>query len=216
MAIEIPSLAELVDPTRAALLLIDFQAHVEHSQNYVLDVPKTIERTRRLTDAARSAGVTCIFTRAVERPETNTPVWISRHVTKPHRLGTRADGSPGAEFHPQLTPVDGDLIMVKTRYSCFLDTPLEQILADRGLDCLIMAGIATNVCVEITARDAFQRDLWSIMVSDCVAARTEPEQQRSLLDTERNWGLTMNSDQIIAEWQRLPSASGVNVTALRT
>jgi isochorismate hydrolase len=65
--------------------------------------------------------------------------------------------------------------------------------------------------VEITARDAFQRDLWTIMVSDCVAARTEAEQQRSLLDTERNWGLTLNSDEIIAEWQRLPSSAGVAV-----
>jgi ureidoacrylate peracid hydrolase len=67
----------------------------------------------------------------------------------------------------------------------------------------MLAGIATNVCVEITARDAFQRDLWTIMVDDCVAARTAEEQERALRDTERNWGLTVSSEQIIAAWQRL-------------
>ena len=89
-----PTLAEQVDPRRAALLLIDLQAHVEHQKNYVLDIPRMIARTKRLVEHAKAAGVTCIYTRGVEREETNTPVWISRHVTKPHRLGTRAR-SPG-------------------------------------------------------------------------------------------------------------------------
>jgi nicotinamidase-related amidase len=215
MRIDVPSLAELVDPKRAALMLIDIQAHVDHAQHYIVDVPSTIDRVQRLTEMARAVGVTCIFTRAVERHETNTPVWVSRHVTKPHRLGTRLDGSPGAEFHPRVKPLPGELTMTKTRYSCFLGTPLEQVLAERGLDSLLIAGIATNVCVEVTARDAFQRDLWTTMISDCVATRTHEEQDRALLDTDRNWGIVASSEQIMAEWQRLPLAASANVTAHR-
>jgi ureidoacrylate peracid hydrolase len=202
MTVYMPTLAEQVDPKRAALLLIDLQAHVEHQKNYVLDIPRMIARTKRLIERAKAAGVTCIYTRGVERQETNTPVWISRHVTKPHRLGTRAEGSPGAEFHPEVSPGPNDIQFIKSRYSCFIDTPLERILAERNIDSLLLTGIATNVCVEVTARDAFQRDIWTIMVSDCVAARTEEEQVRSLKDTERNWGVVVDSDQIIAEWSR--------------
>ena len=73
-----------------------------------------------------------------------------------------------------------------------------------------MTGIATNVCVEVTARDAFQRDFWTIMVSDCVATRTVEEQERSLLDAERNWGLTVSSEDILAVWQRLPQRAVAN------
>ena len=203
MSVYMPTLREMVDPKRAALLLIDLQAHVEHQKNYVLDIPRTIARTRRLIEHAKAAGVTCIYTRGVEFERTNTPVWISRHVTKPHRLGTRADGSPGAEYHPEVAPAPGDIEFVKTRYSCFIDTPLEKILAERKIDSLMLTGIATNVCVEVTARDAFQRDIWTVMVSDCVAARTPEEQARSLKDTERNWGVVVDSDAIIAEWAAL-------------
>jgi ureidoacrylate peracid hydrolase len=101
-----------------------------------------------------------------------------------------------------VQPLPGEIAFAKTRYSCFQDTPLEKIIAERGISTLLLTGIATNVCVEITMRDSFQRDLWTILVSDCTASRTAEEQERAVKDAERNWGLVVTSDQVIAEWAR--------------
>jgi ureidoacrylate peracid hydrolase len=207
MAIEVPPLRELVDPKRAALLLIDFQAHVLYDKNYVKGVPEAVAEMTRLLAEARKAGITIVHIRVVEKAETDSLVWLSRHYTKPHRVGARRDGTPGAEFHPDLTPAPGEIAIVKSRYSAFHKTGLEQMLRDRGIDSVILTGIASNVCVEATATDGFQREFWTIVVSDCVAARDPDEQERAIKDTERNWGIVVQARDIVAAWATVPAAT---------
>ena len=207
MAIVVPPLSELVHPKRAALLLIDFQAHVLYDKNYVKGVPEAVETMTRLLAEARRAGITIVHIRVVERNETDSAVWLSRHYTKPHRVGARRDGTPGAEFHPALLPVKDEIVLVKSRYSAFYKTGLEKTLRDRGIDSVLLTGIASNVCVEATATDAFQREFWTIIVSDCVAARDPEEQERALRDAERNWGIVVSSADIVNAWQPVSAAA---------
>lgn len=199
--IVVPSLAEQVDARRTALLLVDVQAHLSHDTSYLVGGDEIAARIARLVAAGRAAGVTCIFSRGVERDSSNSAVWVSRHVTKPFRVGVRTEGSAGAAFHPDVAPQPDDVVLVKTRYSCFVGTDLDQILRSRGLDSLVIAGVATNVCVEATAVEAFQRNYWTIVVGDCCTARTAEEHARALLDCERNWGIVANSTTIMAAWR---------------
>ena len=201
MTIQVPSLAELADPARAALLIIDVQAHALTSDHYLVDVPAAVANLRRVADAAKAAGVLRIYTRGVESPESDTEVWVSRHVSKPFRVNKRLKGSPGAEFHPELQPDAEDLTFVKTRYSCFFGTGLEEVLRQRRIDTLVMAGIATNICVEVTARDAFQRDFWTVVIGDASATRSQEEQDRALHEVEFNWGFVASSADLIDLWQ---------------
>ena len=48
----------------------------------------------------------------------------------------------------------------KYRYSAFIGTNLEVILRAHEVKSLIFTGLATNVCVESSVRDAYQRDYW--------------------------------------------------------
>jgi nicotinamidase-related amidase len=201
MTINVPSLAELADPGRAALLIIDVQAHAQADDHYLVDVPAAVGRFVTVAEAAKAAGVTRIYTRGVESPESDTDVWVSRHVTKPFRVNKRLKGSPGAEFHPDLQPDPDDLVFVKTRYSCFFGTGLEEVLRQRGIDTLFMAGIATNICVEITARDAFQRDFWTVVIGDCCATRSQEEQDRALHEIDYNWGQVVQAADVLDLWQ---------------
>lgn len=79
----------------------------------------------------------------------------------------------------QLTPQDGDQVIVKSRYSGFHGTPLDAVLRGRGIRYLLMAGIASNVCVESTLRDAYFHEYWPIMVEDATMAGGPPEIQRA-------------------------------------
>ena len=210
--IVVPSVGDLVAPSHAALLVVDVQLSYEQNPNFMWNVPETVAHIRRLVDAARSAGVKLVFIRAIESDETNTAVWISRHLTKPYRIGKYRVGTPGAEFHPDLKPGPDDVVISKLRYSAFLGTGLDELLRSANIETVIVTGIAANVCVEVTACEAFQRDYWTLVVSDCVTTRNAEEQQQALHDAAGNWGIVVESNEIIAAWQK-PSTNRVPVRA---
>src|SRR5690606_35935762 len=66
-----------------------------------------------------------------------------------------------------LSPVETDIVVPKSRYSGFVGTPLDSILRSRGIRHLFVVGVATNVCVETTIRDAFGLEYHAVMVTDC-------------------------------------------------
>jgi len=67
-------------------------------------------------------------------------------------------GTSGADLHADLDRRPTDILLYKTRYSAFQNTNLEALLRGRGIDTVIIGGVATNVCCESTAREAFFRD----------------------------------------------------------
>lgn len=69
-------------------------------------------------------------------------------------------GTPGAELHPGIDLRNVDLVLDKGThperdgYSAFEDTGLEQLLHDRDVDTVRVAGLALDYCVKATALDA--------------------------------------------------------------
>jgi ureidoacrylate peracid hydrolase len=64
-----------------------------------------------------------------------------------------------------------DLIVDKTRYGAFHGTDLAEQLRQRGIDTVIVSGIATNICCETTAREASQHDFHVVFLSDGTATK---------------------------------------------
>lgn len=81
----------------------------------------------------------------------------------------------------ELTPQPGEQVIIKSRYSGFAGTPLDQVLRDGGIQYLLMAGIASNVCVESTLRDAYFHEYWPIMVEDATMPGGPPEIQQATI-----------------------------------
>lgn len=79
-------------------------------------------------------------------------------------------GTWGAEIIDEIKPLAGDFIIDKQRYSGFANTELENTLKSLNVKYLFFTGIALNICVESTVRDAFSREFWPILISDCCAA----------------------------------------------
>jgi ureidoacrylate peracid hydrolase len=68
-----------------------------------------------------------------------------------------------------VQPTAGDLVVVKHRYSAFAGTDLDARLKECGIRSLLLTGVATEVCVESTARDGYFLDYYITMVADCCA-----------------------------------------------
>jgi ureidoacrylate peracid hydrolase len=102
------------------------------------------------------------------------------------------------EVVAELKPHPNDLVVNKTRYSGFYGTPLDSMLRTRGIRTLFFAGIATNVCVESTLRDAFFLDYWPILLSDATMQAGPPMLQEATIQNVENYlGWTLTSSEFI-------------------
>jgi nicotinamidase-related amidase len=82
------------------------------------------------------------------------------------REGMIAKGSFTAALYKDLKIEPADIVLEKPRFGAFHCTDLELILRSRGIDSVIITGISTNVCVEMTAREAAVRDFRVFFLSD--------------------------------------------------
>ena len=107
-----------------------------------------------------------------------------------------------------LTPEPSDLVIRKTRYNGFHRTALEDGLKAVGISHLLFTGIATNVCVESTARSAFFKDFWPILVEDAMKhSGPDFNRQATLWNFEHVFGWVTNAAWTIEAMQ---SAASIN------
>lgn len=98
----------------------------------------------------------------------------------------------------ELAPRPADMVIVKTRYSGFAGTTLDAQLRVRGIRYLFFAGIATNVCVESTLRDAYFLDYWPILLVDGTMQAGAPSaQQATVFNVESFFGWTLRSHDLL-------------------
>jgi nicotinamidase-related amidase len=79
------------------------------------------------------------------------------------------EGSPGAEIIDQMAPQPGELVLNHARLSAFQGTELELMLRARGIVNVLMTGVATNIAVEGTARDAVNIGYRTVLIDDACA-----------------------------------------------
>ncbi|MFC7688348.1 cysteine hydrolase family protein [Paeniroseomonas aquatica] len=87
-----------------------------------------------------------------------------------------------------LAPQPGDLLVPKARYSGFAGTGLEQLLAARRVRTVLVAGVATNVCVESTIRDAYHREFFPVMITDATMAAGPGAQEATEFNVQAFFG----------------------------
>lgn len=151
---------------KLALLNIDLQnVFVEGSPIAAPDGLDVVDRINRLSAACRRVGVLVVHTAHVTRPD-GSNIGVMGEIIPPVREGFISRGSPTAALHPRLEVLAGDIVLEKPRFGAFHATDLELILRARGVDSVILTGIATNICVETTAREAAVRDFRVFFTSD--------------------------------------------------
>jgi ureidoacrylate peracid hydrolase len=158
-----------VVPERTALVNVDMQnCFVEGSPIAAPDGLGVLERINSVAAACRRAGVLVIHTSSVFRAD-GSNVGVLAEFDPIVKTGILNKGSLAAALHPKLVVDARDVLLDKPRFGAFHGTDLELILRSRGIDTLIITGIATNVCCETTAREAAVRDFRVFFLSDGTA-----------------------------------------------
>jgi ureidoacrylate peracid hydrolase len=188
--ITLPARPEPIEVTleHTALIIVDMQNAYLSKGGYIdlvgFDVSgaaPVIAETARIADACRAAGIPVIYLQNGFSPDQReapptAPVWHKSNALKFMRANEAHAGkliTHGTWDHdivPELTPHPGDIVVPKARYSGFAGTALDQVLAARRIRTLLVCGVATNVCVESTIRDAYHREFFPVMLADATMA----------------------------------------------
>ncbi|HEX7492542.1 MAG TPA: hydrolase [Candidatus Limnocylindrales bacterium] len=156
-----------IDPSKAALVVIDLQKGIVGMPAAPRSSSEVVTRATQLAAAMRAAGGTVVLVHV-------TPSADGRDGLRPI---TDAPAPPGrgapdwADFVPELGPEANDILVTKRQWGAFYGTELDLQLRRRGVDTIILCGISTNIGVESTARDAFERGYQQVFVEDAMAAR---------------------------------------------
>jgi nicotinamidase-related amidase len=149
-----------------ALVNVDLQnVFVEGTPISPPDGRELVARVNKLAAACRKAGALVVHTAHVTRPD-GSNVGVMGELIPPVAEGMIAKGSFAASLHKELKVEPTDIVLEKPRYGAFHGTDLDITLRARGIDSLIVTGIATNVCVETTVREAAMRDFRVFLPSD--------------------------------------------------
>ena len=167
------------DPATTALLVVDMQNYFvsEDERTGCAPARKISPNINRLASVLRASGgqVIWIVTEATEEANESWRNFYETHSEDggENRRNVLVPGQSAYDIWPELEVLDNDTQWVKARYSAFLKAPsgdLEALLKERGIETLLVTGVATNVCCESTARDAMMVGFRTIMVSDGNAA----------------------------------------------
>ena len=153
----------LLNPQRAALLVIDMQAFFlnPRSPTFTCGGVAILPHLKQLILAFREASIPVIFTRHVHHPDL-----LDAGMMGWWWEGMCLEGSAESEIHHEITPLPREKVVNKHRYSAFYNTDLETVLRCLKVEDIVISGIMTNMCCESTARDAFYRDYRVFFLAD--------------------------------------------------
>jgi ureidoacrylate peracid hydrolase len=207
-----------VELDRSAIVVVDMQ-NAFASKGSTLDIAGldlsdaagVVRAIGQVIAAARTAGVPIVFLQMGYKPDlsnaggTRSPNYhkeLAMHLmnSKPELKGQLlTEGSWDFAVVDELAPMPSDIVITKTRYSGFSGTTLDAQLRVRGIQYLFFAGIATNVCVESTLRDAYFLDYWPILLADgTMPAGGRSAYEATMFNVESFFGWTVGSDELLA------------------
>jgi len=176
-------------PEKTALVVIDMQNYFLQ-EGFMGEVPmarEIVPGVNRLAGAVREAGGHVVWIMNSTNDTRQSWSVFHEHLLAPdkqkQRYETLSEAHSGHELWPDLDVKGEDQKIIKKRFSAFIQgsSRLEEHLRSGGYDTVLIAGTATNVCCESSARDAMMLNFRTVMVSDALATYTDAEHAASLM-----------------------------------
>lgn len=197
-----------MNPAETAVVVVDMQnayaspcGYVDLQGNDVSGSRAVIANIVETLKLARSAGMPVIFLQNGWDPDLKeaggprSPNWFKSNALKlmrerPELRGQLlAKGGWDYALVDELVPEENDILVPKGRYSGFWNTNLNSVLRARGVRNIVFCGIATNVCVETSLRDAFHNEYFAVLLEDaCNHLGPDHIRAASLFNVESYFG----------------------------
>jgi len=158
-----------LDPRQTALVLIDLQKGILERQTAPHPASQVLARSMRLAEQFRATGGLVVLVHVSYSPDGGD--LLTQPTDAPPLASARAPGWD--EISPDLGRDARDVVITKRQWGAFYGTPLDLQLRRRGINTIVIGGIATNFGVESTARDAFERGYALVFVEDAMSGLSQ-------------------------------------------
>lgn len=181
-----------LNPATTALVLVDLQRGIASRTTFPHPSSSVVERAAMLAGHFRARKAPVVLIR------------VKYSADNRDRLSLPVDAPPPAmtfspdfsEFMPELHHDESDIVISKKQWGAFYGTELDLQLRRRGIQTLVLGGIATNMGVESTARDAFERGYALVFAEDAMASSVEGAHAFSVETIFPRLGRVRSVDQV--------------------
>lgn len=197
-----------VNSRNTALIVVDMQNIWVHPRGarYLPMSEDIVPRISELLRYCRSRQVPVIYLHTTKRRDLADAGIFADIKPQTHDADNQwsnFEGTAGAEFFEAVKPAESDIVVKKFRYSGFYGTQLESLLRALGRDTIAVAGVATNVCCDSTARDGAMRDFKVLFLSDCSASFSPEEQEATLRNFEKHFGVVTDAKTLMRRMEEV-------------
>jgi ureidoacrylate peracid hydrolase len=193
-----------LNPESTALIIIDMQrdfccegGSFDRRGFDIRPAQRLAKRLNLFLEEARKVLKHIVHLRMMKIPELASPVVDELYG----RIKMKRSYDPAFAEPYEVIPRPGDIVIPKYKYSGFFSTYLDQFLRSKNINTLIITGLATNVCVESTARDGFMREYYIIIPSDLTEGTSPEAKKWSLLNLDMFFGEVVSSNEILECWK---------------
>ena len=179
-----PRLDPRIEPSRTAIVLIDLQNDIVRNDQgpfYGAIFRQVRERNIignavALVDAAHATGATVFYITVVRRDDYGdvvnqlTDLVLAGRAVPAKQQRSLIAGTHGAQLVDELQPTAQDYVLVKKRRGAFHASELDFHLRSLGITTIVIGGVATDLGVENTVREAWDRDYNLVVVEDLCTA----------------------------------------------
>ncbi len=204
----------LRDKEHTALLVIDVQNDFCHEDGvcaqaggYPVELTRpAVGQVKELLDAARRTGLPVLHARLRVDWENEDRNWLDRllRLRQPKLCSPESFGEAAYEGAEELP---GEPVIHKRRFSAFWGTDLADRLRDMGVTQLIVCGVATNICVQASACDAFMDGFRVLFVGDASGAYSQEGHDAALTLMDLAYADVVDTEDVVNALTKTEAAS---------
>lgn len=197
--------------------MIDLNIDLGKTALVVIDVQKGIVALDRKLEPNTPSQVIANVSKLVAKfREAGIPVFLV-HVTsidgkdmlqpildQPPQWGSGPRPADWADFVDEIKPTSRDIVIAKRQWGAFYGTELDLQLRRRKTETIVLCGVSTNLGVETTARDAYQRGYNQIFALDAMAANSKEEHEATVKHIFPRIGRLRNTEEILKAIPKTP------------
>jgi len=177
---------------RTALVVIDLQKGIANNPALRPHPSKeVIANAQKLVDAFRRSDMPVFLVRVNATKETALNVVSDETPSRP------SPSPDWAEFVPEIAPTGSDVVITKRQWGAFYGTELDLQLRRRGVDTIVLCGIATDRGVESTARFAYEYGYQQIFVEDAMASMTDEQHHAAVNFIFKRIGRVRRTEEVL-------------------
>ncbi|MCJ1247665.1 hypothetical protein MMC30_004880 [Trapelia coarctata] len=175
-----------------ALLIIDMQTYFAPMTTHALPNITT------LITHFQSLSLPTLFTQHGHTPAELTSSSPNQLVRKWGPSDSIATGTPSWELTPEIKALTGaSEIVAKNTYDAFINTKLEEILREKGVERVVVCGVMTDCCCDTTARAAFNRGFETWLVEDACGSANERQHEAGLRAFGYAFGEVLKTKEVL-------------------